>query len=400
MILQDIDAAMQRYIDESILPGISFMVLKGTDVLYERHLGFADIESKKPLTADAIFRIASNTKIITSVVLMMLYEDGSFELDDSIENYLPEMGNMMVLKPNAVSIEDVEPAVSSITIRQLLSHSAGLSYGFVEPESIIDQAYNAAGLGGLSRADLVLSEYVKRVAELPLAFQPGTNWRYSVATDICGRLIEVLTGQTLDQVVSERLLDPLGMTDSGFYVPAEKIDRLSTLYLPLEPFQPMSGGLQAMPSGNDFSGSTRPKMLSGGGGMVSTLHDYAKFIQMIVNDGQWQGQSYLKPETLKLMRNNQLGEGIAVNFPFWAMPGTVFGLGFALKQVPDAEESELAVGEYHWGGLFGTHSWMAPSARVAALCFTQRLPGFWHPFSHEFKQLVYQAAESGFKVQN
>lgn len=394
-MLTKIDEAMQRYIDEAIVPGVSFLILKDTEIIYERHLGFANIESKAPLSADAIFRIASNTKLITSVVLMMLYEQGKFGLDDGVHHYLPAFGDMTVLRPNAKSLDDVESAESPMTIRQLLSHSAGLSYGFVEPESVIDQAYNAAGLGGLGGTEVDLAAYTDAVANLPLAYQPGSNWRYSVATDICGRLIEVLSGKRLDQAIDDLLLQPLGMADTGFYVKPENRDRLCTLYAPLEPFKPMQGGLQAMPASADFSADERPRFLSGGGGMVSTLHDYARFIQMIVNQGQWHGHQYLLPETLRLMRENQLAEGVSVNFPFWPMPGTVFGLGFAVKQKPDAQESKLAVNEYHWGGLLGTHSWIAPEAGVSGLCFTQRMPGFWHPFSHEFKHLVYAAAEAG-----
>jgi CubicO group peptidase (beta-lactamase class C family) len=326
---------------------------------------------------------------------MMLYEQGKFGLDDGVHHYLPAFGDMTVLRPNAKSLDDVESAESPMTIRQLLSHSAGLSYGFVEPESMIDQAYNAAGLGGLGGTEVDLAAYTDAVANLPLAYQPGSNWRYSVATDICGRLIEVLSGKRLDQAIDDLLLQPLGMADTGFHVKPENRDRLCTLYAPLEPFKPMQGGLQAMPASADFSADERPRFLSGGGGMVSTLHDYARFIQMIVNQGQWQGHQYLLPETLQLMRENQLAEGVSVNFPFWPMPGTVFGLGFAVKQKPDAQESKLAVNEYHWGGLLGTHSWIAPEAGVSGLCFTQRMPGFWHPFSHEFKHLVYAAAEAG-----
>ena len=145
----------------------------------------------------------------------------------------------------------------------------------------------------------------------------------------------------------------------------------------------------------DQASEQPPKFISGGGGLYSTLPDYAEFIRMIVNGGHWQGRHYLKPETLQLMRTNQLAADVVVNFPFWEMPGTVFGLGFALKTQPAEGESSLAVDEYHWGGLMGTHSWMAPAAGLTGLCFTQRMPGFWHPFSHEFQKLVYAAAESG-----
>ena len=391
-----IEQAMQRYVDDEILPGVSFMILKGADIVHEGQVGFSDIESKAPLQRDAIFRIASNTKLMTSVVLMMLYERGSFDLDDPLANYLPEFTDMMVLRPKASRIDDVAPASNPILIRHLLSHSAGLSYGFVEPESTIDQAYNAASLGGLGGIDTDLEGYTQALATLPLAFEPGSGWRYSVATDVCGRLIEVLSGQPFDVCLEQMLFQPLGLTDTGFYVPEDKVDRLTTLYTPVHPFEPMKGGLTPSEMLGKRDTQQKPKFLSGGGGLLSTLPDYARFIQMIINEGQWGGRQYLLPETLKLMRENQLPAGVVVNFPFWPMPGTVFGLGFALKEKPAETESALALNEYHWGGLMGTHSWIAPEANIAALCFTQRLPGFWHPYSHDFKRLVYEAAEIGF----
>ena len=391
-----IDQAMQRYVDAEILPGVSFMILKGTKIVYENHVGFSHIESKTPLASGAIFRIASNTKLITSVVLMMLYERGIFDLDDPLANYLPEFTDMKVLQPNATLINDVRPALNPITIRHLLSHSAGLSYGFVEPESTIDKAYNLASVGGLAKIDTDLEGYTHALAKLPLAFEPGRGWRYSAATDVCARLVEVLSGKKFDACLDEMLFQPLGLADTGFFVFDDQISRLSTLYTPEHPFEPMKGGLTSTAMFGKSTSQEKYKFLSGGGGLFSTLKDYGRFIQMIVNKGQWGSRQYLLPETLKLMRENQLSEGVVVNFPFWPMPGTVFGLGFAIKEQPAEKESELALNEYHWGGLMGTHSWIAPEANIAALCFTQRLPGFWHPYSHEFKHLVYEAAEIGF----
>lgn len=396
MTIATVDSAMQRYIDDDILSCVSTMVLKGTEIVHESYLGFSDLETKSPVRADSIFRIASNTKIVTSVALMMLYEQGRFELDDPVAKFLPEFSDMMVLKADAKSSEDCAPAKKPILIRHLLSHSAGLSYGFIEPESIIDQCYNSASLGGLSPRDSNLEGFVQAVAKLPLAFEPGSGWRYSVATDVCARLIEVLSDQPADDFMRMQLLDPLGMKDTDFFVPESKRSRLLSLYAPVDFFDPMASGLNKYEdNAADQASDHSPKFISGGGGLYSTLPDYAEFIRMIVSGGYWQGRRYLKPETIQLMRTNQLAPGVGVNFPFWEMPGTVFGLGFALKAQLAEGESSLAVDEYHWGGLMGTHSWMAPAADLTGLCFTQRMPGFWHPFSHEFRKLVYAAAESG-----
>ena len=238
-MFSQIHNAMQRYVDAGILPGVSFIVLHGTKILHEGYVGFSDIESKTPLGPDAIYRIASNTKLITSVALMMLYERGLFDLDDPVANYLPEFSDMKVLQTNASRIDEVSPALNPISVRHLLSHTSGLSYGFVEPDSIIDKAYNLASIGGLAKINTNLEEYTLSLAKLPLAFEPGTAWRYSASTDVCARLIEVLSGKAFDICLEEMLLHPLGLSDTGFFVPLDKVERLCTFYTPLHPLKPM-----------------------------------------------------------------------------------------------------------------------------------------------------------------
>lgn len=382
---------MQFYVDENILPCCATAVFKGTDLVDFKTFGFMDIESQRPLLPDAIFRMFSNTKIVTSVALMMLQEEGLFDLDDPIAKFLPEFAELHVLKPDASSATDVQPVQTLITVRQILSHTAGFSYGFVEPTSVIDQAYAAKGINVLSAMDVSLEEFCARIAELPLAFEPGTQWRYSVATDICARLIEVLSGTTFDAFLQQRLFQPLGMSDTGFWVPEDKRHRFTTLYAPHDLLDPMKPGLAAYEDPKEGPYSTAPRFLSGGGGLVSTVSDYSSFLRMIVNEGEWNGARILKPETLKQMRSNQLADQVKVAFPMWVMPGTVFGLGFAIKNELSPDEPGAALGEYHWGGLAGTHSWMAPDADLTGFCLTQRLPGFWHPFSQEFKTLTYAA---------
>jgi CubicO group peptidase (beta-lactamase class C family) len=382
---------MQFYVDQDILPCCATAVFKGTELVDCQTFGYMDTESQRPLELDAIFRMYSNTKIVTSVALMMLQEEGLFDLDDPLAKFLPEFADLTVLKPDASSAADTVPAKNLITVRQILSHSAGLSYGFVEPTSVIDQAYAAAGINALGEMGIDLEEACARVAKLPLAFEPGTSWRYSVATDICARLVEVLSGQKFDAFLQHRIFEPLNMVDTGFWVPEAKVQRFTTLYAPDDIFDPMKPGLNVFddPAAGAFNAS--PQFLSGGGGLVSTVSDYGSFLRMIVNQGEWNGARILKPETLKLMRSNQLADGVKVAFPMWVMPGTVFGLGFAIKNELTPDEPAGALGEYHWGGLAGTHSWMAPEADLTGFCLTQRLPGFWHPFSQEFKALTYAA---------
>jgi CubicO group peptidase (beta-lactamase class C family) len=385
----ELHARMQWYVDQEILSCCVALVLEGTDVVDYRTFGYMDLERREPLRPDAIFRMYSNTKIVTSVAAMMLHEEGRFALDDPLGRHLPAFADMRVLKPGAASVEATEPQREPITMRQLLSHSAGLSYGFIEPDSVVDRAYGAAGLNPLALTDITLEELCERLAALPLAYQPGTSWRYSLATDVVARVVEVLSGLPFDRFLKTRIFEPLGMTDTDFHVPAEQHHRFVTMYAPVDVFSPMQGGLVKADDPREGSYSRPRRFLSGGGGLVSTVSDYVTFIQAMLNRGSWRGVRLLHPETLELMRTNQLREGVGVRFPMWEMANTVFGLGFALKLAPAAGEPRSARGEYHWGGMAGTHTWMAPRAGIAGVCMTQRMPGFWHPFSHDFKRMVY-----------
>jgi CubicO group peptidase (beta-lactamase class C family) len=384
--------AMTKYIDDEILSCMTTLVLRGTDVLDFKTYGYMDLETRQPLRTDGIFRMYSNTKLVTSVALMMLYEQGRFGLNDELAKYMPEWGDMQVLKLGAKNAADVEAPTEAIRIRHLLSHSAGLSYGFIEPESVIDQAYLSGGLNVLSNSSLTLEEFCAKAAALPLAYQSGSSWRYSIATDVCARLVEVLSGQTFDTFLAAHIFQPLGMVDTDFWVPPEKADRFTTMYAPVDLLDPMKPGLNKADDARAGQYNTKRAFLSGGGGLVSTMSDYMAFIRMIVNAGEWRGTRILQSATLDLMRTNQLARDVGVAFPMWAMPGTVFGLGFALKTRVGSDEPAAAIGEYHWGGMAGTHSWMAPNAGITGFCGTQRMPGFWHPFSHEFKALAYQIA--------
>jgi CubicO group peptidase (beta-lactamase class C family) len=277
-------------------------------------------------------------------------------------------------------------------IRHILSHSAGLSYGFIEPTSVVDQAYAAAGIDILGDDSLTLEALCEKLGALPLAYEPGTSWRYSFGTDVVARLVEVCGGARFDDYLKANIFDPLGMNDTDFWVPPDKRDRFVTMYAPEDLFDPMKPGLTKADDPHDGTYTRERTLLSGGGGLVSTVQDYLAFVRMIVSGGSWQGATLLAPETLALMRTNQLAPGVGVRFPMWDMPGTVFGLGFALKETLTPDEPAGMQGEYHWGGMAGTHSWMAPAAGIAGMCMTQRMPGFWHPFSHEFKTLAYRIA--------
>jgi CubicO group peptidase (beta-lactamase class C family) len=372
---------MDFYVKENILSCCATVVMQGTKIVDYKTFGYMNVEDKSPLQEDAIYRMYSNTKLVTSVALMMLYEQGLFKLDDPLGKFMPDFSDMQVLTGDATSADDVVAAKNPILISHILSHSAGLSYGFIEPDSVIDQAYNKT-VNVLGGYDHDLEAFCADIAKLPLAYEPGTSWRYSVATDVCARLVEVLSGQNFDEFLRAKIFTPLAMHDTDFWVPPEKASRFTTMYAPTDIFQPMASGLVKADDSTAGQYNQPRKWLSGGGGLVSTVSDYVSFLQMLI----------LKEQTLALMRTNQLAEGVTVAFPMWAMPGTVFGLGFALKESLQEGDPVGAQGEYHWGGMAGTHSWMAPEADLTGFCLTQRMPGFWHPFSHEFKAHAYAIA--------
>lgn len=380
--------SLSEYVSRDLLAMAASVVLEGRDVVDVFTVGFQDREQEIPVALDSIYRIFSNTKIVTSVAAMMLWEESAFDLDDPLAEYFPEFSSLQVLVPDAKEVGDVVALERSGTIRELMSHTAGFSYG-IFAESPVDSLYLN---NGITAPDRSLAEMVSRLGKLPLAYQPGSRWQYSVSTDILGRLIEIVSGKKFDIFLKERIFEPLGMQDTGFYCPPSSHDRLCRNYLPSDPMDPLKPGLQAIDETE--APYTEPRnFLSGGGGLLSTIDDYTRFVQMLIGEGELDGFRVLRPDTVQLMHTNQLPKGMGVQLPNWLMPDTVFGLGLAIKTTPQKGEPKSAVGEYHWGGVAGTHSWISPQGNVAGLVFTQRLPGFWHPFSHDFKRLVYEVVK-------
>lgn len=380
---------MQWYVDQNILSSVNTLIMQGDEVVDFQTFGYMDLESRTPLRGDAIFRMYSNTKLVTSVAAMILHERGLFDLNDPLSKYMPEFSDLPVLTADAKSITDVEPMREPIRIRHILSHSAGFSYGFIEPDSVIDQAYNAGGSNIFASFGSTLEEVCSKLAKHPLAYQPGSQWRYSLATDVTARFVEVVSGMRFDAFLQQEIFGPLGMVDTDFWVPPEKRDRFTTMYAPVDLMDPMKGGLNKADDAQTGEYCGERALLSGGGGLVSTVADYLSFIRMIVGQGSHNGVQILQPDSLAAMRTNQLAPGVGVSFPMWDMPGTTFGLGFALKETLAADDPAGMQDEYHWGGMAGTHSWMAPHSGLTGMCMTQLMPGFWHPFSHEFKAAAY-----------
>ena len=377
--------AMRRYVDANILAGVSSAVLIGRELVDLNCVGWADKENNIPIRSDHLFRVFSNTKLITSCAALLLFEEGRFQLDDPIEQFIPQLANRRVLRPGATVLDDVEPADGKIKIRHLMSHSSGLSYGLLDPGTTIFKAYIERKV---NYPDTSLSDMMDILADLPLVFHPGTGWEYSVATDVMARLVEIISGQPFDAFIQERILDPLGMEDTGFVVPEEKIHRLAAYYAGADLTDPMKPGLTRS---DDFpypKAYLRPvPRLSGGGGLVSTLPDMVALIRSLLPGGP----TLLKPETITLMMVNQLPNGVWIRFPgFGEIHGKAFGLAGSLTLVPSQIDPEGASGELQWGGIAGTHWWISPKANLAGLLMTQRQMAFFHPFSFEFKRLVYQ----------
>jgi CubicO group peptidase (beta-lactamase class C family) len=386
-------AAMQRYVDNDLLSGISWAVLSGRDLVDVNCVGFADKEARTPLRTDHIFRVFSNTKLITSCAALLLYEEGKLRLDDPIERFIPQLGNRKVLRPGATSIEDAEPAKGSITIRHLLSHSSGLSYGFFDPGTLIFKALNERGVHDVNRT---LAQMVDVLADLPLIYQPGTSWEYSLATDVTARLIEVISGQSFDQFIKARILDPLGMVDTGFVVPEKDHGRLVAYYAGADIMDPMKPGLTRIDNTPYPGAYLRPTArLNGGGGLVSTLPDMVALLRSLLPGGR----TLLKPETIAQMMSNQLPEGQWIRFAnLGEMPGQAFGLAGGLIVNPSPLIHPDATGEFYWGGVAGTQWWISPKCNMAGVMMAQRQMAFIHPFVFEFKRLAYEAMKAAQKA--
>jgi CubicO group peptidase (beta-lactamase class C family) len=377
-------AAMQRYVDGNFLSGFSSAVLVGRDLADVQCIGWADKEARIPLRVDHIFRIFSNTKLITSCAALLLFEEGRFQLDDPVERFIPQLANRRVLRPSATSLDQTEPAVRPITIRHLMSHSSGLSYGLLDPGTLIFKAYNERKI--LNPAT-TLAEMTDALADLPLVFHPGTSWEYSVATDVLARLVEVVSGQRFDAFLQSRILGPLGMVDTGFVVSDR--NRLVAYYAGADPADPMKPGLTRADDSLYPGAYLRPlPRLSGGSGLVSTLPDMAAFIRSLLPGGP----TLLKPDTTEQMMSNQLPEGVWIHFTgFGVLRGKGHGLAGALTLEPSAFDHRDARGELFWGGRAGTQWWISPKTNTVGLIMAQRDQGFAHPFAVEFKRLAYEA---------
>ncbi len=356
-------SAMQKYIDDGKLSGISVMVVKNNETVMKEYYGFADIESQKPIDENTIFRAFSMTKPMTATALMILFDEGKFQLDDKVSDFIPEFAETQVYNSETKTLE---PQQTPMTIRHLLTHTSGLTYGW-DQSSYVDSLYRATGASGW---DDTLGEKVKVLAGIPLKYQPGTKWEYGVSIDVAGYLVEVISGTPLDEFMKARIFDPLQMDDTGFYVPEEKQERFALVYSPDE-----NGKLKAPenPAADNF---LKPAILiSGGGGSVTTVKDYSRFAKMLLNGGELEGVRILKEETVQLMMSNQLPEGVVYE------NGGGYGLGGSYT---------IENGQYGWSGMASTFFTVDPKNNMTVLAFTQHLP-FDITYALEFNDLVHKA---------
>ena len=370
--LREIELAVGEHLDRKELAGAVTLVLrKGSMVHLESH-GWQDINSQTPMATDTIFRIYSMTKPIVSTAVMMLVESGHVDLDDPIAAHLPELSNLMVLE-NGKRVPPKRPP----TVRDLLRHTAGFTYGFFG-NSEVDQLYVQASI--LDKKNDTAS-FLEKVASLPLAYHPGEQWVYSISVDVQGALVEAVSGQSLDRFLKERILEPLGMKDTGFFVPFGKRDRFASVY---------NHDLEPTESNDTSDYRFPPRFFSGGGGMVSTVVDYARFLQMLLNGGELFGKRLLKESTIRDMTRDQLPEQA---FPIGigdTRDGFGFGLGFNVVTNTSQYDSDARVGEYGWGGAASTHFWVSPKDDLAVITMEQTMPYTWN-LERSLKGIVYGA---------
>jgi CubicO group peptidase (beta-lactamase class C family) len=368
--------------------GIGLIARRGKIAYFETY-GVADKEADRQMTKDTIFRIFSMTKAVTGVAVMMLYEEGRFALTDPVSRYLPEFSSMKVAveKIDPVSgktvLSHTVPAERPIRILDLLRHTSGLNYSGPHDEKG-DLAYQKAGLAPAGAPEGSLAEFVKKLAQVPLVHQPGTIWDYSFSIDVLGRLVEVVSGQSLDRFFEERILSPLKMGDTAFFVPESKWGRLAALYT-LNP----DGSIKRASDAEQEFGKRKPAVWMGGAGLTSTASDYARFVQMLLNGGQLDSVQILSPKTVELMRADVLGDLPKVSTAGLPPPGYGFGLTFAVNRGPSQTGSIVSRGEYNWGGAAGTAFWIDPQEQMAGVWMMQTMLDLGK--GDRFKQLAYQA---------
>jgi CubicO group peptidase (beta-lactamase class C family) len=392
--LRRIDARFARYVDEGKLAGWLVTIARHGKLAHVSSYGQRDVEAGLPVEHDTVWRLYSMTKPITSVAAMMLYEEGAFELTDPVAKFIPSFAGARVWSGGTDQVPVTVPAIAPVRIWHLLTHTAGLTYGFHRAHPV-DAMYRAAGFDMGQRSAMDLEAACDTWARLPLLFQPGSEWTYSVATDVLGRVVEVASGQRLDEFFAQRIFGPLGMTDTAFSATPDQLPRLSALYA--------RGARGAAVRADTLDEAKEPPvMLSGGGGLIGTAADYNRFLRMLLDlpgnpAGSLDGARLLSPRTVAYMASNHLPGGVDLEaygrrlFAEVPFHGTGFGLGFAVVIDPVPGKVVCSPGEIAWGGAASTAFWVDQAEGLTVSFFTQLIPSSAHPLRSQLRQLVYQA---------
>ena len=386
--LKRISPWLKRYVDEKKLPFAHVAVLRKGQLAYSNCYGVRDIEEGSPILEDGIYRIYSMTKLVTTVAALALYEKGAFQLDDPVDKFVDEFKDARVfVSGRKDSINSVE-AETPMTIRQLMNHTSGLTYGAFDPGPV--GQLMRSGKIDFGNLQANLGDTVRRLASIPLCFQPGSQWRYGVSTDVLGYVIEVVTGKTLLQVFDELIFKPLNMNDTFFEVPINKVKKFCSLYT-----RTKSESLKLL----ECAGSSRfckpVNMYSGGGGLISSMRDYLVFLEMIRCGGRYDDAQILGRKTVELMLRNHLSGDMASmgqpTFSEMPMEGIGFGLGGAILLDPAKAQILGSEGEFTWGGMASTAFWIDPKEELSVVFMTQLIPSSCYPIRRELRVLVYQA---------
>lgn len=385
--LQRLDARISEWVSDDRLNGAVALIIRNGKLVYHKAFGYDDLEKTKPLRTDHIFRIASQTKAITSVAVMMLFEEGKFLLDDPVSRYIPEFAKQQVLDKfnEADSSYTTVPAKSEVTIRQLLTHTSGVGYaqiGTKEMNAILGKAGLVAGIG--VENGRLLADDIKKLGKLPLLHQPGEKFTYGLNTDVLGYLVEVVSGMPLDQFFRKRIFEPLGMNDTWFYLPDSKKNRLVSLHRE-ENKKLVTPGPEIKHNGRFIT--DYPKLpgtyFSGGAGLSSTTMDYAIFLQMLLNGGEYNGKRLLARNTVRMMIMNQIGD--------ISRGANKFGLGFGITTERGSSLLPTPEDVFEWGGAFATTYWADPKEKIIGIFYRQLWSSTFGEIANKFKVLVYSA---------
>lgn len=385
--LENLRHHLDGYVSDRRLSGWLLTLARGGDVVWVGCGGHRDREREHPVTDDTIWRLYSMTKPITAVAAMILYEEGHFDLNDPAGRWIEELREPRVYVSGPASAPVTVPAIEPVRVHHLLTHTSGLTYGF-QNLTPIDELYRAKGYDLAYPESVTLAEAVHDWCSAPLLFQPGTAWNYSVATDVIGRLIEIWSGQSLDEFIRTRVLDPLGMDDTDWYCPPEKLDRLAMLYA-------YNAGEAARLESLAEAATRWPTLLAGGGGLLSSAHDYQRFMTMLLNAGELDGTRLLSSRTVGLMTRNHLPhEGdlrtfARDSFSEVGQSGVGFGLGMSVVAHQPTNRSLTSEGTVAWGGAASTYFWVDPREELTVGFYTQLLPSWIYPVRREIQQLVY-----------